>query len=445
MEVPYTDFVIADSLIAVVRSATGSNNPTKPISPPNPKEQFDALCDAVAKSFKCTLYVVDEVRRSRHVYNSTSSDGEVFIRRTSRVFRVIPAGEGEDPNTFSRYDPFQGDILDELREEERDEEKMIEDFSEEALGWYYDVFKTDPKSPYKTISRNVYPANIKEQSKPVPAGNFDMVIRCPAAAADITHALGYSEKGLVTLPKSVLYTNKMSTPIVRIPHGAGICLQAGVLDIYVLDSNFIPVRAVHFFQQISRFVDGLQDDGTPVAVLDEPVLTSLDSLIEADIARKYKNLRVGSNIIQGECSYDYEDAWGVKKSSTMGAIMSEWGVYDSILCVKESDLCMSLETVENILTVVADYIPGAKSIIYTTIERFVNFLYRAGYEGDTPQYENSTEAFVAYQNIKVINSQLVATNGTLTLDMTPFTPTTLHPTLALKDWKETKSNVTYTV
>ena len=356
------------------------------------------------------------------------------------------------------YEPFQagGGVLDELQEEgisesETETEKGMtqEGVSDDSLGWFYDVFTTDPKSQYNTIPRNVYPAGGKERYIPVPTGKFTMIIRCPLnadAATDITHVLGYSGEGLVTLPKSVLYTDKMSAPLLRVPHGAGICLQAGVQDILVLNSNFVPVLAVRVLQQMFKFIDGLHDDRTPVAVLDKPVLTSLDSLIKADIAGKYKNLRVGPNIVQGECSYDYEDAWGVQKSSTMGAMMSDWGVSDPILCVKESALCMSLETIEHILTVLPDYILDTKSVIYTTIDRFVLFLYRAGYEGNMPQYENLTDAFVAYQNIKVINSQLIATDGTLTIDMRPFAPilhTNIQPPLTFKDWKETKSNVTY--
>lgn len=435
MEVPYTDFVLADSLKTAVRLAIGHNNNNHPDVPLTFKYQFDALCQTVAESFRVTLYLEDEVRGSKHVYNSIENKRQVFLRRTHKTFQILSQ---VDPSLFSRYERAQGEDIELTEEkEEKDYKDEADEFSLETLSRYYDI--SDPKS-FKPVRRNVFLGK-KENF----AEKFDMVIRCPAKTTDIMHVLGYSAKGLVNLPRSELFTDRIASPIIRVPHGAGICLLTGVQEIFVLDSNFVPLLSINFFQHIVRFIDGLEN--ASLVVLDKPVLSSLKDLITDDIARKYKNLRVGANIVQGECSYDYEDSWGVAKSSTISDMMAKWGVTEPILCVKESNLCMSLNTVDYMLTVMSDYIPETRSVIYTTIERFVNFLYRAGYDGDIPRYESLAEAFVAYQNIKIINSRLVSTNGTCTIDMSPFTPMHRdhHLTLTIQDWRDTKSNQTYTV
>ena len=444
MRFPYTEFVIIDSLSIAIRSLLGSTNSTVVPTPPNPLAQFDTLCAAVAKSFDCVLYLEDEVRGTRQAYNAAATNHEVFIRRTPEEFITQVHG---DRRGYSRYEEANhGEQLDELEEEkeeeEEDEERITEDFTEEALGWYYDVFKTDPKSPYKTIPRNVYPATLKENTNPIPTGDFDLLVKCPDKS---THILGYSSKGMVTFPRSTLYTDKLAKPVLRVPNGAGICLLAGVQDLYVLDQMFIPTLAFQFFPQFVRFTDGLAEEDARLAVLDDPVLTSLDDLIDSDIASKYRNLRVGSNIVQGECSYDYDGPGGIPRSSTMRHMVSRWGLIKQVVAVKPSVLCMSLDTLERLITVIDGYIPEERSVIYSTIERFVMFLYRAGYPGDMPKYENMTDAFVAYQNIKVINSQLVTTDGTLRIDLSPFSQHNKHSYLTIKNWKEANSNALYSV
>lgn len=448
MEFPYTDFVIVDSLSLAIRSqGLSTNNSTPVITPPNPIAQFDALCDAVAKSFGCSLYLDDKVRKSKNRYNThgpASNTNVVFIERSPEAFIISP--QQQDTSCYSRYEATHAITnLEELEKAPENIEKITEDFTEEALGWFYDVFKNDPKSPYSTIPRNVYPADLKESASSVPRGEIDMIIQCPEK--DVIHVLGYSSRGMITFPKSTLYTNKLSTPILRVPDGLGICLVAGAQEIFLLSSSFNPILAFQFIPQFVRFVKAIGVKGCFVTVLDDPIPTKLDEIIDADIEAKYGNLRVGTNIVQGECTYDYEalDRDGIPQSSTINHLVSRWGITKPILCVKESFLCMNLHTLERIIEVINEYLPRDRSVIYKTIERFVNFLYRVGYSGEIPQYENLTDAFVAYQNIKVINSQLVTKDGTLTIDMSPFSKYSRYQELCIRDWKETNSNVSYTV
>lgn len=439
MEVPYTEFVIIDSLSVAVQSTGLRRLNNTPIStPPNPLAQFDTLCQAVARIYGCNLYLTDMVRETSVVYNYDPINKNVFVERNRDRFLVVD--EKKSPikkSTYSKYIPMNSSHdLEELEEPTRDEKSIAADFSDEALGWYYDVFRTDPNSPYRTLPKNVFAANI---GAPCPGDQYNMIVQCPRA---ITHVLGYSINGMVTFPNSTLHTDKLRTPLLHIPNGYGICLLAGVLEVFLLDSTFTPVLAFEFHPQLTAFLDGLERGGKGLAVLSMPTVTNLDELIEEDIASKYKDLKVGDEIVQGECSYSYisPDRGNTIQTSTLRHMMSRWGVAKPVLCLPDSVLCMNLDTMERIMTVIHSYIPPTRSILYTTIEKFVNFLYRAGYSGKFPDYETLTEAFVAYQNIKIINSQLLSSDGTLTIDLSPFSS---NQTLEIQNWQEKRSKVSY--
>jgi hypothetical protein len=449
MDVPYTEFVIADSLSIAVRSrGLNSLNNTPVYTPTNPLAQFDSICEAVAKLYGCNLYLADVVRDVLKVYNYDPINPDVFVERGPDSFFAFDDGDDpqRDKSTYVRYAPLAAVVsndLEELEETPRaDDERISTDFSEEALGWYYDVSGTDPSSPYSVTPRNVFAA---ERGDLCLGGEFNMIVQCPRGGG-VSHVLGYSAKGLVTFPRSTLHTDKLRTPLLHVPHGYGVCLLAGVREIFILDSTFTPVLSFEFIPQFVSLVDGLgSNNNNKLAVIDKPLVSSLEELLDDDIASKYRRIKVGEDIVHGECSYSYvsPDRGGVPQTSTLRHMVSRWGVTKPVLCTPGSVLCMNLDTLERIITVVAGYIPEGRSVLYTTIERFVNFLYRTGHAhgGGLPLYETLSEAFVAYQNIKIINSQLASSDGNLTIDLSPFNNSS--ETINIENWRETKSMVLY--
>ena len=437
---PYTQFVVTESLSTAIRSRglSPSNNKILTYYPKNLQASFDDVCWEVAKLYGCNLYLIDAVRNILRVYNYDPIRPDVFIQRGQTSFFVF---DGEDTlrekKEFLEYNPEATPVdIDEEVEAEQSAENISVDFSEEeALGWYYDIDKNDPRNPFKLIHRNVISAD-NDLSKL--EGDYDMIIQCPKSVA---HVIGYSPGGMVTFPVSTLRTNKLHTPLLHIPHGYGLCLLSRVREVFLLDSTFTPVVWFEFFSEVVALVDGLES--AKIAVLDMPLVTTLGELLDADIASKYKNIKIGEEIVQGECSYEYIslDRGDVPQSGTLSYIVSKWGVTKPVVCTQRSVLCASLNTIDTIFTVIDRYISTDKSILYATIEKFVDFLYRTGHSEEIPSYENLKDAFIAYQNIKIINSQLASSEGSLDINLSIFNH---NPrTLSMQHWQEKNTKIPY--
>lgn len=442
----YTQFVVAEALTAAIRSK--GFNTTETNIPPG--STFDAVCDTISKASGCQLYVMDRVRGGNYVYNSNSQEtAPVSIERTSHAFVVLD-GVPVDVH-FVQYESASTTDLEydleeaEESETDRNEESMDPDF--DSSGWYYDSVDDDFKS-LKSMRPNVKYTSRDQYDCAATAESFDLFLKCPHDTTS-RFVVGYSTTGKIVFSESVLFTRKLgdSTSLLKIPNGMGICMLTGVSDVLLLDKMHLPVAAYKLHEELYAFISGINRRGI-TGVIGNPLVQTTEDAIEFDIDSKYRNIQP-SSVEEGECVYSFEaqDKGKIPQFGTLNYMVSRGGLFKNLLHTPASNVCFSLESLEQTVIVLDRHLPRDRSIIYHTNEAFVNFLYVVGYPHEKPQYEDLPSAFKVYQNVKAINSNLVTNQGYLEIDMRPFQTitNTAHNTLTIIDWKEKNTGLRYTI
>ncbi|KAK3786562.1 hypothetical protein RRG08_036667 [Elysia crispata] len=433
LSVEYSEFVLPNSLALLLRrmgftpmNSEQSNNPLL-------NRNDDDVMYYAATNHDLSLYVVDEVRSKNILYNPSDTLARAFLRRDASTLTALRDAAGE---RFESYYPVVPSGSDNTPMEV---DKTEEDISIDVVdpsGWNYDVSDSDfVKRQYKPNVTQLRHRDDKDLSD----GDYDIIAKCPEARR-VVYVEGYSSRSRIIFNEVTVHSERLVIPLIKIHNGLGICLMHKVTDIIFLDGALNPVQTLDVYDQACDFLSALRRDGVS-NVVDYPLLTTLGSIIDHDLETLYTDLRVGSRVMDGECSYEFESKsrGGIADVATLGYLVNNMvAPRHLLLCVGDrSALCMSLHTAEKFVTLVKGRVPEQRSVIYQCVEAFKQFLYRIGFPGELPRHETLEETYRLYTNIKMITYKLQETDGNIKVDMQPFTS-------ALKSSHQSPANTVYT-
>lgn len=439
--VKYTNFVLAEAITALLRRAGLTTRSYAAATTNTAATGYtdDGVLEAAAAVFDTSIYLDDRVREGKYLYTNRSAGGsKVFILREESTLYASLSGDDD------LYAPVHAEDDPPMEEEAAVPEPLDTGALGDASGWYYDTAAND--FARRTRKQNVF-RQTNLAAPPISDDGYGMIIQCPAGKS-VVYLEGYGERDMVSFGPCALHENKLAVPLLHVPNGLGICMLNGVTDLVMLDSALNPVDFLKPYDHLAYFVEGLSAEG-PVAVVDRPLLTSLQDVVDDDVAGKYRDLRVGDTVTAGECTYDYDalDRGGIPQTSTLGHLKDGMESLKHLVMVVggKSKLCMSVGNLEQCMRAVDGYLPAGKSVVYGAVERFVQFLYRVGYQGALPAYETFEPLYRMYVNVKLIEDKLRETGGTCKIDMSPFQDVLATDVtyLEFKEWKEEASGLDF--
>lgn len=433
---------------------------------------FDPVAEAVALSYGATIYVKNAVDGENKVYN-TPRGGSLRVSLPSvyivREDEHIVWDEGERfalaGLTYSEYSTapktdalvsVESDVID----KGSTEESMSGVSSSDKLGsgWYFDEEKGRFERSIKRA--NVVTSTPTEDENDLSDLDGSLVVLYPdETPVPILYIEGYSAEGMIMFPKVTLFDRtKINAQLLKIEEGLDICLLHKVTDLYFLDANYTPVAHLDVHRSVRRLLRKLAREGSAkITVIGEPLLESVKDLVEHDIAKSYGNLRVGGTVVDGECCYHYDNlrGGGVPKASTLNHLVESMDVKKYVLCEhfravprREMAVCMSIHNLSYYLSCVENYLPTQRSAVYQCIAKFVHFLYKVGFGGEFPSYEDPLSAYRVYQNIQTFEIDMRREGGNVDLDTSGFLLNYLDekrraPVLRFRDGKEETTGLRY--
>lgn len=382
----------------------------------------DGQAMEVSLLFNVTLYLYNATTDRHSMYNP-SGHSKVFVMQTHDTLSTF---DGADDGTYTLVDIPTTQAYPSTDVEMSSPSSDIGGHAiEGSSDWTYEI---TPGNVDRGVHRsNVQRGNItynEEPSDDLTDTKYDLIIKCPKAKYAFV-VEGYSRTCKVTFDTATIHTSKLSTPLLKIPNGLGICLLTKVIDIFVLDEGANPIQHIDLYSDLATFAKGLGSGISKVQV-NTPLAGVTDAdIIRSDIGSRYTNIRIGREIIDGECVYHFDNnaRGGVNDRSTLGYMVNSSTISQALMCIdNQSSLCLSMDTLDKILASIDSYLPEGKSIIYQTVRRFILFLYKMGFLHELVYYDTPEDAFSMYCNIRLAADKLNMHGGDGDIDMEPFQP-----------------------
>ncbi|KAK3757160.1 hypothetical protein RRG08_061445 [Elysia crispata] len=408
--VPFRPFIFKESLSSLLRRA-GFNQRNHQTTN-TPTDTSDDIAHDVSIDFQVALYLTRGQQRT--VYNPEALS-TVFVLQSEDTLETT---QDEDPAEFTVYDPSSrndNDVemvdLKEVVKEEKETELEI-------------MVKTMANTIPAVTNSARHKANIKHDKSvdDLHVGTYDLFILSPKGD-DAFYVEGYNETDVVQFRDATMYSRQICTPLLRIHMGAAVCLINKVTDIVVMDAAGNPLQFIEFYPQLCSFIKGVNNNSNnnKLTALGRPLVKSLTDLVDDDVATRFSSIK-RSKSDSHESSFEYELKSGGFYKSTMSHLMQTNSIMTDLLCVQSSDVCMSLQTVQAIMGSVETYIPQNRSVLYSTVHKFVDFLFYVGYDHQLVYFDDLPGVSRMFNTLMSVKQELDRTGGTGLIDMRLFQP-----------------------